>query len=156
MSLSKIQTRTKANVRQMFCRFKVKNDKNDSMQSLCDYRKKFLPLWILFPIFIHLGSCCCPRGLEAELQGSVERSYSHDISSLHFAEPTDVDHWDNTTLTSTRTFSRLLASAAFGDLLNTRKKSRASLISWYALALFAPSWTWKATFTPCSRWARRG
>lgn len=94
-----------------------------------------------------------PQGTGSRIRGSVERSYSHDISTLHFAEPTDVDHWDNMTLTSTRTFSCLLASTAFGDLLNACKKSWASLISWCALALFALSRIWKASLTPCSRWA---
>lgn len=72
----------------MFCSFNIKN------YTLCKalvITEKFLPLWI-FPIFIHLGSC--PRRLEAELQVSVERSYSLNVSKPHFAEPTDVDNWD--------------------------------------------------------------
>jgi len=117
------------------------------MLSFCGYREKFLPLQILFPIFVHLGSCCCPRGLEEELLCSMERSCSHGILSPHFAEPTDTNHWDNMTLTSTRTFSRFLASIAFGDLLNTSEKSHASLIRWCAPALFAPSRVWKASRT---------
>lgn len=122
------------------------------MQIFGDYRQKFLP----FSIFIHLGSCCCPTGLEGELQGSVERSYSHDVPGLCFAEPIDLDHWDNRNLTSTRTFICLLPSTAFGDLLNTSEKSCASLISWCALFLFALRWIWKVSFIPCSHRARRG
>lgn len=60
------------------------------------------------------------------------------------------------TLTSTRTCSFLVASRAFGDLLNISEKSCASLISRCALVLFAPNWIWRASFTPCSCWARRG
>lgn len=97
------------------------------------------------PQFFH-----CPRGLEAGLQGSVEIYYSHDISRLHFSEPTAMDRWDSTTLMDTRIFSHLLASAALGDLPNTSVNPTWEAVSAHQLmcANTPCSQIWRMAVTP--------
>lgn len=108
------------------------------MQNSCDYRYMSPPVTIsLFysPWFL-------PQKIGSRIRGLCGETFLGPILL-------NQQMWIiGMTLTSTTTFSCLVASRAFGDLSNISEKSCASLISWCALVLFAPHWVWKASFTP--------
>lgn len=114
--------RTKANVRQMFCSFNIKNYTPCKAPVITE---KCLPLWILFPFLFTLV-------LVPEDWKQNYRPLWRDPILTTFLGPILLNQqmWiTGMTLTSTRTFSCLVASRAFRDLLSISEKSCTSLIT---------------------------
>lgn len=129
---SQNQGKCKANVLQF------QHQKWHSVQNSCDYRYMSPPV----NISLFYSPWFLPQKIGSRIRGLCRETFLGPILL-------NQQMWIiGMTLTSTTTFSCLVASRAFEDLPNISEKSCASLISWCALVLFAPSWVWKASFTP--------